>query len=101
MDSPQYVFGAQAFGVAWTNENVGQLMQALNDHGIHHFDTAALYPATAPGGSEKLLGEKKQPGAVIDTKVMFMLSGMLSKENMEKSIRDSLERLQLSEVSKT
>jgi aflatoxin B1 aldehyde reductase len=100
MDTPKYVFGAQGFGLAWTNENVDFLMNALKDVNIKHFDTAALYPATNPGKSEWLLGKHKPKDAIINTKVLFLGDGSLSMENMGKSIRASLERLQVKKVSR-
>lgn len=100
MDTPHYVFGAQGFGVAWTADNVDQLMKSLTEAGIHQFDTAALYPATNPGESEELLGKKKPENAIIDTKVLFIGDDSLSINNMGASIKASLERLQVNKVSK-
>ena len=99
MDTPKYVFGTQGFGVAWTDQNVDYLMNALKDLNIKHFDTAALYPATNPGGSEELLGKSKPQDAIIDTKILYLGDGSLSMKNMGKSIRASLERLQVNKVS--
>lgn len=99
MDTPRYVFGAQGFGVAWTEENVDQLMSSLKEAEIQQFDTAALYPATNPGASEELLGKKKPENAVLDTKVLFIGDESLSLKNMGNSIRASLERLQVKKVS--
>lgn len=98
MNTPKYVFGAQGFGLAWTNQNVDFLMNSLKDVNIKHFDTAALYPATNPGESEELLGRHKPKDAIIDTKVLFLGDGSLSMKNMGKSIRASLERLQVKKV---
>lgn len=98
MDTPRYVFGAQGFGVAWTEQNVDHLMSRLEEAGIQQFDTAALYPANNPGGSESLLGNKKPVNAVIDTKVLFMGDESLSLGNMGDSIYASLERLKVKKV---
>jgi aflatoxin B1 aldehyde reductase len=98
MDAPQYVFGAQGFGATWVSGNIDRLMVALKDAGIQRFDTAALYPATNPGVSEKLLGEKKPENAIIDTKIMFIGDGSLSMKNIGKSINDSLDRLKIKKV---
>jgi aflatoxin B1 aldehyde reductase len=98
MNAPQYVFGAQGFGTTWVSGNIDQLMVALKDAGIQRFDTAALYPATNPGVSEELLGEKKPENATIDTKIMFIGDGSLSMKNIGKSIYDSLDRLKIKKV---
>ncbi|OGE47997.1 hypothetical protein PENARI_c034G01811 [Penicillium arizonense] len=98
MDAPQYVFGAQGFGATWVSGNIDRLMVALKDAGIQRFDTAALYPATNPGVSEKLLGEKKPENAIIDTKIMFIGDGSLSMKNIGKSINDSLDRLKIKKI---
>jgi hypothetical protein len=99
MDTPRYVFGAQGFGVAWTDDNVDHLMKSLKEAGIRQFDTAALYPATNPGLSEELLGTKKPDDALIDTKILFIGDDSLSFKNMGASIKASLERLQVKKVS--
>ncbi|KAJ5963978.1 uncharacterized protein N7479_003854 [Penicillium vulpinum] len=98
MDTPRYVFGAQGFGVAWTADNVDHLMNSLTKTGINEFDTAALYPATNPGASEKLLGEKRPKDAVIHTKVLFSVDDSLSFRNIGTSIMASLERLQVKKI---
>ncbi|CAI7651457.1 unnamed protein product [Penicillium viridicatum] len=98
MDTPDYVFGAQGFGVAWTADNVDDLMKSVTEAGIHQFDTAALYPATNPGESEELLGKKKPDNAIIDTKVLFIGDDSLSFKNMGASIKGSLERLQVKKI---
>jgi aflatoxin B1 aldehyde reductase len=99
MDTPHYVFGAQGFGVTWLGSNIDPLLVALKDAGIQRFDTAALYPATNPGASEELLGEKKSGDAIIDTKIMFIGDGSLSIKNIGNSIDESLRRLKIKKVS--
>ncbi|KAJ5754148.1 uncharacterized protein N7511_008301 [Penicillium nucicola] len=98
MDAPQYVCGTQGFGTTWFSGNIDLLIETLESAGINRFDTAALYPATNPGVSEELLGEKKRVNAVIDTKVLFIGDGSLSKTNIGKSIFDSLDRLKIKKI---
>ncbi|KAJ5787631.1 hypothetical protein N7457_002621 [Penicillium paradoxum] len=98
MDPPKYIFGAQGFGVAWTESNVDSLMNSLKQAGISQFDTAALYPATNPGASEDLLGKAKPRNAIIGTKVLFIGDESLSRENMGNSIRASLDRLKVTKI---
>lgn len=100
MDSaPRYIFGAQALGSTWRGEGANELIHELDDHGIRHFDTAAVYPSSSPGASEVILGQKVLPGAIIDTKILFSGDGMFSRNSMESSIRASLTRLNAQKVS--
>ena len=95
--APEYYMGTQGFGGAWTENNVSELVAQLDAAKIKHYDTAALYPLPNPGGSERLLGKVRQPDFVIDTKVLFRQEA-LRKDNMEQSIRSSLQNLGVQHV---
>ncbi|PYH42557.1 Aldo/keto reductase [Aspergillus saccharolyticus JOP 1030-1] len=90
--------GTQGFAGAWTRETVGSLVDRLEAAGIRHYDTALLYPVTNSGAAERLLGSIRQPEFVIDTKILFRPEA-LRRENMEESIRKSLENLGVPKVT--
>lgn len=96
--APAYFAGTQGFGTSWTATNVKQLIEKLEMYDITHYDTAAVYPVTNPGESERILGTLHSQDAIIDTKVLFSEPGALSKEKMLASIKKSLDHLQLSKV---
>lgn len=85
--APQLIFGCGGLG----NEIVGQdkvteLLQMLKEGGVERLDTAALYPPTDIGASQRLLGEvgAARKGFTIDTKVLIALSGFKSTLRPEK-----------------
>ncbi|PLN82245.1 Aldo/keto reductase [Aspergillus taichungensis] len=96
--SPSYILGTQNFGTSWTETTLPQLVTRLDDAGITHYDTAALYPATNPGQSETLLGQIQRDDVLIDTKILFQPGG-LQHDKMEQSLRGSLSRLGVSKVN--
>jgi aflatoxin B1 aldehyde reductase len=73
---------------------------------IYGIDTAAVYPSANPGHSEKVLGEAGIADAdfVLDTKILVgptvdeSNGGALSKVNLEKSFKQSLESLKVKKV---
>ena len=98
---PKLIFGAAGIGDEFkTADAVTQLLKALKANNITALDTAALYPPTAIGASEQLLGETGAPkdGFEIDTKVMVFGvngDGTLEPAKIESSVNTSFERLQL------
>ncbi|PYI08004.1 Aldo/keto reductase [Aspergillus sclerotiicarbonarius CBS 121057] len=96
--APQYVIGTQGFGAQWTAANVSALVDRIEAEGLQHFDTAALYPPTNPGASEKLLGSVRKSDFTIDTKILFRPEA-LRKDQMEESLRQSLKSLGVTKVT--
>ncbi|KAJ5715967.1 Aldo/keto reductase [Penicillium malachiteum] len=96
--APEYYMGTQGFDGSWTESNISELVAQLDVANIKHYDTAALYPITNPGGAESLLGKVRQPDFVIDTKLLYRPEA-LRKGNMEESIRSSLQNLGVQQVN--
>ncbi|KAJ5180735.1 hypothetical protein N7492_003945 [Penicillium capsulatum] len=82
----------------WTEENISDLISRLDAAHIKRYDTAQLYPIPSPGSSERLLGSIRQLDYTIDTKIRFR-SEALRKENMEESLRNSLENIGITKVN--
>lgn len=103
---PKLIFGAAGFGDEFkTAESVQELSKTLKASGITTLDTAALYPPTAVGASEQLLGVTGaiKNGFKVDTKVMiFGISGdgTLEPAKIEASVNTSIERLKLQDGEK-
>ena len=79
-----------------------ELLQALKEAGVERLDTAALYPPTDIGASERLLGQiaAARQGFTIDTKVLIGLSGFqgtLEPEKIARSIAGSQKVLNFGE----
>ncbi|KAI1335584.1 Aldo/keto reductase [Xylariaceae sp. FL0016] len=94
---PKLIFGAANIGTSYaTPQAVSDLLDTLQSVGIDRIDTAARYPPTDPGASERLLGEAgvSERGFAIDTKI---LPGSHRPEAVAKSVGGSYERLQLLE----
>ncbi|KAJ7451673.1 NADP-dependent oxidoreductase domain-containing protein [Mycena latifolia] len=97
---PTLIFGGGLIGSTYTTaESVSEILSALKTLGISRIDTAARYPLTNPGESERLLG---QAGAVaqgftVDTKIFVSNdpSGSLEPAAVGNSLRESYERLAL------
>jgi aflatoxin B1 aldehyde reductase len=106
--SPKLIFGTGNLGMApgsfQDSNSVRPLMSTLKDLGVTHIDTAARYPPPSPGLSEKLVGESAD-GFVVDTKVITDTrtdgSGDLENKTMEKSVNESLRRLNRDKVRST
>jgi aflatoxin B1 aldehyde reductase len=102
MSSIQYIFGGGGLTEAWREDNIADLKKALQQAKINRIDSAAVYPYTAPGGADALLGDNKFPESFqVDTKALYFGdgSGTLSAEAIQKSLSGSLERLRVSKVS--
>ena len=88
-----------------TVEDIDNLLEVLQASRIESIDTAPVYPGTAPGTSERLLGEAKaaEKGFVIDTKVKVTGEGpgqgSLTKDAINESVSRSLETLGVNEVN--
>lgn len=101
--APQLIFGCGGLGNEFVGEEaVAELLQTLKEAGVGRLDTAALYPPTDIGASQRLLG---QAGAakmefLIDTKVKISLTsfkGTLEPEKIAKSAAESHESLRFGE----
>ena len=103
MSVPQLIFGCASIGEHFkSNEEVESLFRTLKDTGIGRVDTAARYPPTAAGMSERLLGEAgvAQAGLIVDTKIDISGNGRgsLTATDIDSSLQQSLESLQLEKV---
>lgn len=92
----QFGGGTIGEGAFATIEDVGGLLETLAACGITEIDTAGVYPASAPGASERLLGAVKASdrGFTINTKIMVTGAGpgqgSLRKEAIDESVQRSL-----------
>lgn len=76
------------------------LLDLFRSHGNLELDTARAYPIGAFGTAEKLLGDLKVgEWATIDTKVRSWVPQAHTKENVAKSVNDSLASLQVDKVN--
>ncbi|KAM4057920.1 aldo/keto reductase family protein [Hirsutella rhossiliensis] len=96
---PLLIFGGASIGYAYDRpEAVSELLRTLRSLGITRVDTAARYPPTNPGASERLLGEAgaATQGFDLDTKILCWGdgSGTLEPAAIEKSLHESRRRLQ-------
>ena len=100
--APQLIFGCGGVGHEFVGEEaVRELLHTLRDAGVTRLDTAALYPPTAIGASQRLIGKTGavRMGFTIDTKVMVSIHGLrgtLEPEKIAESVVGSYEALQLS-----
>ena len=100
--SPLIIFGGASVGNTYnTVEEVSDLLATLQSLGITYIDTAARYPPTNPGASERLLGEANvaDRGFIIDTKILANGdgSGNLTPAATNASLQRSYNRLHLKE----
>ncbi|TVY32963.1 Oxidoreductase [Lachnellula subtilissima] len=101
---PQIVFGGASLGHEFpTEESVQEVLTLLKDLKITKIDTAARYPPTNHGMSEKLLGitHAASQGFAISTKIFTTGgdgSGELDRASIQKSFSTSLERLGVDQV---
>ncbi|KAF2012095.1 Aldo/keto reductase [Aaosphaeria arxii CBS 175.79] len=103
MAPPQFTYGAGNLSYDWTPDTINDLAKALKEAGINRVDSAAIYPFTDPGGSDRLLGIGKFPekGFTVDTKAMVFGdgSGTMTEAAIEKSLSGSLEGLKIPKVN--
>lgn len=101
--APQLIFGCGGLGNEFVGENsVTELLEVLEESGVRRLDTAALYPPTDIGASQRLLGQAgaARRGFTVDTKVMISMSGFrgtLEPDKIERSAEESRESLQFPE----
>ena len=101
--SPQLIFGCGGVGIEFAGEEaVAELLQTLKDVGVTRLDTAALYPPTDIGASQRLIGQAgaARMGFTIDTKVMVSIhggKGTLEPEKIAESASQSQKSLQFPE----
>lgn len=106
MPRPHLIFGTATFGMPLTAQqdasSVGEVLSLLKDNNITHLDSGARYPPNAPGRSETLLGENVDIAKqlIVDTKILIGAepNGHLTSQNIDKSMRESLERLKMAQV---
>ncbi|KAI1457054.1 putative aldo/keto reductase [Annulohypoxylon moriforme] len=97
--APHIIFGCGGLGHEFVSEDaVRELLGLLKEAGIDRLDTAALYPPSDIGASQRLLGQvgAARLGFAIDTKVIISMSGFkgtLEPEKIAKSIAESNEAL--------
>ncbi|KAF7346097.1 putative aldo keto [Mycena sanguinolenta] len=105
MAPPELIFGTANVGSVWTApEDLSTLTHELSEGGIRRLDTAARYPPTNPGASQRTLGAHSfgSQGFAIDTKVLAWTadgSGEMTPEAIEKSVMDSLEALKIEKIN--
>ena len=103
MPAPQLIFGCASIGAQFASkEEVQTVFRTLKDVGINRVDTAARYPPTAAGMSQRLLGEAgvAREGLIVDTKIDVSGDGRgsLTAANIDRSLQQSLMSLQLEKV---
>lgn len=97
MARPALIFGGAsiASGHFAGVREVSALLTMLQSKNIHRIDTAPIYPASAPGRAEELLGDCKpaEHGFAVDTKIL--LTNMTGKGTLKASaIDDSISKSQ-------
>lgn len=96
--------GTLGEGAFATVEDVGALLDTLATCGIKAVDTAGVYPSSAPGASERLLGAAKAAdrGFTLNTKILVTGvgpgQGSLRKEAVDESLKRSLTTLGVPKV---
>ncbi|KAI1757666.1 Aldo/keto reductase [Xylaria castorea] len=100
---PSIIAGGGTWGHNVDDDEAQRHMAALKAIGVREIDTAALYPFSNPTMSEQIIGKSRfgQEGFLVDTKIMWFNGGKgtLTKDNIPKSVDDSLERLGLEKVN--
>lgn len=103
---PRLIFGGSTLGEDYkTLEEAQDILALAQSLGIHEVDTAALYPITDMGRSEKLLGEMQAipKGIAVDTKILVLskdANGTLEPDKIRTSLENSRKRLQLDSSQK-
>jgi aflatoxin B1 aldehyde reductase len=104
-NTPSILFGGTSLGDSFTTPDAVQsVLSLLESHNIYRIDTAGRYPPINPGRSEQLLRETKaaDQGFTIDTKILARVgdgSGELTREKIEESLKESLERLGVAKIN--
>jgi aflatoxin B1 aldehyde reductase len=77
MSPPEFIFGGGGLSDTWREDNISELIEALQQVRIHRIDSAVVYPYHEPGGADRLLGSSKFPGKgfAIDTKILYFGDG--------------------------
>lgn len=73
MSRPNTLFGGAMIGISFTTpEQVQALLDLLKTLGVDRIDITTKYSPTAPGSSERLLGETRaaEQDFTIDTKIV-------------------------------
>lgn len=97
--APEIIFGCGGLGNEFIGEDaVKELLKILKETGVCRLDTAALYPPTDIGASQRLLGQAGAAGLgfTIDTKVLISMTGFegtLEPEKIASSAAKSCEIL--------
>ncbi|KAK8044803.1 Aldo/keto reductase [Apiospora rasikravindrae] len=97
--APQLIFGCGGLGHEISADSAAELLQTLKAGGVTRLDTAALYPPTDVGASQRVLGQTRasaELGFTIDTKVMVSISGLagtLEPAKIETSAAQSVKDL--------
>lgn len=96
--------GTVGEGVFATADDTSKLLDTLAQCKIDHIDSASVYPMSAPGASERLIGTVKaaQRGFVLDSKIAVTGDGpgqgSLRKEAIDESLTRSLTALSVNQV---
>ncbi|KAI1433456.1 Aldo/keto reductase [Xylaria sp. CBS 124048] len=101
--APTIIAGGGTWGHNVDGDGVRAHLAAMQSIGVKEIDTAALYPFSKPTTSEKIIGKCRfgQEGYLIDTKVTWFNggNGTLTKDNISKSVEESLERLGVEKIN--
>ena len=102
--TPYTIFGCANVGDQISRlDDVSRFLHTLKSSAIAEVDTAARYPPTAPGLSQRLLGAAKvaELGFKVDTKIQVVSAdpnGSLSAAAIDASVAESLASLGVSKV---
>ncbi|KAK7943312.1 Aldo/keto reductase [Apiospora aurea] len=97
--APQLIYGCGGLGHEIPVDSAAELLQTLKEGGVTRLDTAALYPPTDIGASQRILGRMRasaELGFTIDTKAMVSMTGLagtLEPAKIEKSAAQSVQDL--------
>ncbi|KAF2166376.1 hypothetical protein M409DRAFT_23566 [Zasmidium cellare ATCC 36951] len=98
---PKIILGAGQFGGPRVPDTAAVKAQCTLFHSYNHttIDTSRAYPLEHLGRSEELLASSGTTAwATIDTKINSLIEKALSKENVRKSIEESLKALGVEQV---
>jgi len=92
------VFGAGSIGDPLVGDDIKKALDLFRKHGHVELDTAATYPISNFGASEKALGLEDLSWATISTKVSAMKERANSRENVRQGLEDSQKQLNGKEI---